>query len=160
MKKTFLIIALSATAISTHADAACLPAELCARISNLVDKPLGTFFGTGDKTDFNSLCPYVQNDDESNYVITVTGDGGANEFITSNGTTDLPITVEYEETAQPYATLVEATPTTFANPETVDETCGGAGGAGKVQVTIAEADMQAATAGTYTGTIQIVISPD
>lgn len=140
---------------------ACLPGDLCARITGLQDTALGTWGGTGDLTSNYTLCVYIQNDNESNYEIIGTGTGAGNAYILSNGTTDISATVSYEEDSAPgWVTLNANIPTIFTNPNTVNETCGVGGDSAKIRVTIDDAVMQYATSGSYSGTISLNISPD
>lgn len=146
--------------LSNQAYAACLPAELCARITGLTDQPLGTWGGTGDLTSNYTMCVYVQNDNENNYEITGTGTGAGNAYILSNGTDDISMTVEYEEdTAPGWVVLNENIATIFPNPDTTDEICGG-GDTGKIRVTVDESVMQYTTSGSYSGTVNLLVSPD
>lgn len=146
--------------LSMQANAACLPAELCARITGLADQPLGAWGGSGDMTSTYTLCAYVQNDNENNYEITGTGTGPGNAYILSNGTSDISMTVEYEEDSAPgWVVLNENIATIFPNPETSDELCG-SGNTAKVRVTVADSVMQYTTSGSYSGTVNLEISPD
>jgi hypothetical protein len=155
------LFSLSLIGLNPLAYAACLPLQLCARITGLQDTPLGTWGGTGDLTSNYTLCAFIQNDDESNYEITGTGTGPGNTYILSNGTTDISATVEYEEDSAPgWVTLNENIATIFPNPNTVDETCAVGGDSGKIRVTVDETVMQYTTSGAYSGTINLLVSPD
>ena len=50
--------------LSMQANAACLPTDLCARITGLADQPLGAWGGSGAMTSTYTLCAYVQNDND------------------------------------------------------------------------------------------------
>lgn len=140
---------------------ACLPADLCARVTGLQDVPLGTWGGSGDLTSNYTMCAYIQNDDESNYEVTGSGTGAGGLYALSNGTTDISVTIEYEEDSDPgWITLNENIATIFPNPNTVDETCAVGGDSGKIRVTVPESTMEFATSGSYSGTINILLSPD
>ena len=158
----FTFITLLSSAFSLQAFAACLPAELCTKVSGLADVPLGTWGGTGDLTSNYTMCVYVQNDNESNYDVTGTGTGTGSAYIVTSGTNDISVSVAFEESGAPgFIGLSETIPTVFMNPHTTDENCvGGGGNSAKIRVTVAEADMDFAISGTYTGTITLVTSPD
>lgn len=142
--------------------AACGVTETCARINNLADRDLGTWSGSGEMNDTYTLCVYVQNDDESNYVVTGTGDGAGSAFELTNGTSNLALEAFFEEDSAPgVRQLTAATPDTFANPDTTDETCGGgASNSAKARVRATDVNLFNATAGTYTGNITLQVSPD
>ena len=156
-----LLLASLICVISPTVATACLPTDLCARITGLSDQPLGTWGGTGDLTSDYTLCVYVQNDNESNYEVTGTGDGAGNAYILTNGTSDISMTVEYEEDSAPgWVVLNENIATIFPNPNTADETCGVGGNSAKVRVTVDESVMQYTTSGSYSGNVSLLVSPD
>ncbi|MFT7433122.1 MAG: hypothetical protein ACI9TY_000750 [Alphaproteobacteria bacterium] len=147
--------------LPSMAFSACLPAALCTKVTGLADVALGTWGGSGDLTSNYTMCAYVQNDNESNYTVTGSGTGAGSAYIISSGAKDIPVTVEYEESgAGGWVGLTPTAITTFANPNTADEDCAVGGNSAKVRVTIPSANMDYATAGTYTGTVTLVTSPD
>lgn len=162
MNKFYIIYAISLlcfTPLQVHA--ACLPAELCAKATDFQDVDFGNYgFGGSDASTNYFVCAYVQNDDESNYDVTADGSGTGGSLIVTNGVTEVSMTIEYEEDSAPgWTTLSAGTPTSFANPDTVDEACGG-GDTGKIRIFLPASQLMDATAGTYTGTVDITMSPD
>lgn len=158
--KLFTTTALMLTIIG-QVNAACLPAELCGKISGLTDVPLGTWGGTGDLTSNYELCVFVQNDNDSVYRIRGTGTGAGNAYIVSSGANDISVSIGWNQDGEAsYFDLFANSLLSISNPNTADENCTVGGDSAQVKITIDEANMEYATAGTYTGTINIYTSPD
>tara|TARA_R110000868_G_scaffold262401_2_gene521011 strand:+ start:83 stop:568 length:486 start_codon:yes stop_codon:yes gene_type:complete len=160
LHKILITTALTLT-LPSVAIAACLPAELCTKVSGLTDVPLGTWGGSGDLTSNYTLCVYVQNDNESNYTVTGTGTGTGNEYIVTSGANEIPLNIDWEEDSDPgWTGLSENATTMFPNHNILDEDCAIGGNSAKVRVTIPQANMDYAISGSYSGTVSILTSPD
>lgn len=130
------------------------------RVSNLGDIALGNFNGgAGDLTGADSFCVYRNG--AGNYNINMTGSGTANAFtLTDSGANTLPYSVDFVNgSATAMTTGASLTGQTGAN--TTSDTCGGGANDNvSVNVTVANADLASAPAGTYSGTLTIVVAPE
>jgi len=129
------------------------------RISNLVDIN-GVFDGTNDIVGSSPACVYRNG--TGLYQITASGSGAAGAFTITDGVfpTPIPYTVTYDDGsgASAMATGVTLAGQTGADP--ASDTCAGTGDNGTVGVTIAATDIVAAPAGSYTGTLTLVVAPE
>ena len=126
------------------------------RVSNLDDINLGTYAGAGNLTGSDSFCVYRNG--AGNYAITMTGSGAANAFTLANGGNTLPYTVEFVNGGN-NAMTTGAALTGQAGANTTSDTCGGTDNV-SVNVAVDNADLAAAPAGNYTGTLTIVVAPE
>lgn len=127
-------------------------------VTNLNDIALGTYSGTGNLSNSDNFCIYHNGDGKFN--ITMNGSGTGSAYTLANGSNLLPYTVGFTNGAAPIApmtTLVALTGQTGAN--LVDSTCSG-GDNVKVDITVANASLATAPAGTYTGTLTMVVAPE
>ena len=134
-----------------------------ARISGLADINFGSIVNAVDQTSSQSVivCSYKNNPQNLPYSVTATGSGAASAFELSSGAAILPFEVQWADTAgQAGGTLLQpGTPTAgFANGAT-GFACPSQGANASLTVTIRSADIAAAPAGTYTGTLQLLIAP-
>lgn len=127
------------------------------RISALQDIDLGTFAGV-DASGSSTACIYRNT--APTYQITGTGSGAANAFTLTNGIDTVDYSVSYTTSgaAQSLTSGVALTGQTGADQTST--TCGGTGNNGTVGVTVAAADAAALPAGTYNGTLTLVVAPN
>lgn len=126
------------------------------QISNVKDIAFGTYGGTGDLVENSSYCVYRNGG--GNYELTLTTDHGS--FVVSDGTDDIPFAVKVDDSADAStgASIAYNTSSgTLGNTSTIPD-CGGADN-GAMEVTFAEADLQAANSSTYLGTITLYVEP-
>ena len=134
-----------------------------ARISGLADINFGSIVNAVDQTSSQSVivCSYKNNPHNQPYSVTATGSGAAGEFQISSGAAVMPFDVQWADTAgQAGGTQLQpGTPAAgFANGAT-GFACPTQGANASLTVTIRSADIAAAPAGTYTGTLQLLIAP-
>lgn len=124
------------------------------QVSNLGDIALGTYAGT-DLTGTDNFCVYRNG--VGNYAITMSGDGGVFE-LSDGGINTLPYSVDFTNGATTALTsTVALTAQTGAN--TTSTTCAGVDNVA-VAITVANANLAAAPAGNYTGTLTILVAPE
>ena len=133
------------------------------RISGLADINFGSIVNAVDQTSSQSVivCSYKNNPQNLPYSVTATGSGTGSAFQVSSGAAVLPFDVQWADTAgQAGGTLLQpGTPAGgFANGAT-GFSCPTQGANASLTVTIRSADIAAAPAGTYTGTLQLLIAP-
>lgn len=140
--------------------AVCLPAQTCAQVSELEDVPFGTYDFVSTMFQSNDFCPYVQDDDETNYVLTFTGSGAANAFEITNGTSDVAYEVTFSDDGAPFQNITTAVPVTPANANDQSSDCSVGGETGRVAIRIPAANLQFMTSGSYSGTLTFTMTPD
>lgn len=127
------------------------------RISNLADIDLGIFAGA-DAIGSTDACVYRNG--TGAYRITATGSGAGGAFSLTDGTNSVAYTVEYDDGTGALA-LGSSTPLigrTGADPASA--TCATTGNNATVTTTVTAADGAALPAGTYTGTLTLLVAPE
>ncbi|TQV89035.1 hypothetical protein [Aliikangiella coralliicola] len=128
------------------------------RVSNLNDINLGNFNGgAGDLSGSDTFCVYRNG--AGNYNINMSGSGAANAYTLASGANTLPYAVEFVNGATTTAMATGTALTGQTGANTTSDTCGGADNV-SLNVTVANGDLAAAPAGTYTGTLTIVVAPE
>ena len=122
--------------------------------------------GTGDVTGSSTACIYRNG--AGTYSIEATGDGASDAFTIEDSAatpTVVPYTVEWDDevgggNAAGVTSGTALTGQSGAN--TVSDDCSNAGGGANafVEVTIDRADLLAAPAGTYNGTLTLLVTPE
>lgn len=130
------------------------------RISGLADLALGSYSGSGDMSGADDICVYT-NKAPGNYFVTASGSGAANAFTITNGTNTIAYNVFFNDTTGTsgevsLASGVKSAQQTGAN--TTSASCGGSSSA-NFHVVVPEANIQAAPAGSYSGTLTLVVEP-
>jgi hypothetical protein len=138
-------------------------AAASARISGLADINFGSIVNAADQTSSQSVvvCSYKNNPQNLPYSVTATGSGAASAFELSSGSAILPYDVQWASAAgQTGGTLLQpgSAAAGYANGAT-GFACTTQGANASLTVTIRSADIAAAPAGTYTGTLQLMIEP-
>lgn len=136
-------------------------------ISALSDVPFGTIGNVGiDSVRSQSICLYAKSPPNNQYTITATGSGNAGAFLLSSGVDTLSYEVQWSDTAgQTSGSQLVAN-----QPLTAQRSSVGAGDPGdcsKGPVTTASliillraAELSAASSGTYTGTLTLLVAPE
>lgn len=118
------------------------------------DISLGTYNGIGDLENEDTICIY--NLGVSTYKVTASGTGTAGAFAMNGVGGSIPIEVQFKSGAGSFVTLTANSPTGFTGSNTVSSTCGGSPNA-TVKVIATEANLLSVTAGTYSGTLTILL---
>ena len=133
------------------------------RISNLTDLAFGTITNVGaNAAQSESLCLYA--DTNSNgYNITATGSGGGGAFLLSSGLRTLAYEVQWSSSSgQSSGTQLTANvPLTGQTSAAVQQTCNnGPATTASLIVVLRSAALSGATAGSYSGTLTLVVGPE
>jgi hypothetical protein len=131
------------------------------QISGLTDIAFGTVDPTSAATSAEDVCVW-SNTSGKGYQITASGSGAANAFTLTDGTNTLAYDVQWADTSGQSSGSALATGTalggqvsTAANP-----TCSsGPAATASLIVNMSAANLQAAVAGAYTGTLTLVVAP-
>lgn len=138
-----------------------------AQISAMTDMTLASYtLGAGDQALFSTACVYSSSAGGA-YYVTATGSGASNAFTLADGSNTIAYTVVWNSggvgaLGTTGATLTTAVQTAaLSNAATDSATCAGTspGPTAQVNVNIAGTVLDAAPAGTYTGTLTIVVAP-
>jgi hypothetical protein len=143
----------------------CVPAYATVAISNVGNLSLGTWSGGGDVTNNDDICIY--NSAEGQYRITGTGSSSAGSgfyIATAGGSHSVAYTVGFKDssgTSGSYTTLTHnSSAGDFSGADQVSSDCSsGASLNANVKVTVLSADLASAAAGSYQGTLTLVVSP-
>ena|ERR1022692_2236002 len=129
------------------------------QITGLTDLALGAWSGSGNMTANNDVCVYT-NDSTGNYHTLVTDSSGTSAFKVKSGANAIPYTVNWNHVSGVVGNVAVtygiALLVTGANTSSV--TCGGLKDA-NYQVTFLSAALAAASAGSYSTTLTMVIEP-
>lgn len=134
-----------------------------ARITGLSDIDFGTVANAADQVSSQSVvvCSYKNNPQRRPYSVTASGTGSGGAFTLSSGAALMPYDVQWSDSAgQTGGTLLQpgAPAGGFGNGAT-GFACPAQGANATLTVTIRSADIAAAPAGTYVGTLQLLIAP-
>ena len=139
-----------------------------ARITNLNDLTAASWIiGGGNQVLTDDVCVYSTRP-SGGYTVKATGSGSAGAFTLANGASLLPYTVIWNSAGvgalANTGTALTATVTSAAltKAATDSSTCNGttAGPTARLVVTISAANLTAVVAGTYTGTITLLATPN
>lgn len=131
------------------------------QISGLSDVAFGTVDPSTAASDAQDVCVW-SNTSGRGYSLTATGSGVANAFTLSDGTNNLAYAVEWADSSGQSAgsVLTPATALGGLASTAVNPTCSaGPAASASLIVKLTTADMQAAVAGSYTGTLTLVVAP-
>jgi hypothetical protein len=129
------------------------------QISDFSDFALGTYGGSGDLENNDDLCVY-RNSAGAQYTVTATASEGA--FEVQDGGESIAYSVFFNDvtgtTGEVQLSYNSASATqSGANTQSADCSVGGL--SANVHVVIAEADLQAAVPGSYSGTLILTANP-
>jgi hypothetical protein len=133
------------------------------RISGVADLSLGSYSGTGTMTGNDDLCVYSNG--VTTYKIRMTDDTTmtSNTFSIENAahTKEIPMAVRWNSTtgtggnsAVTYNTQLSGT-----GANTTSSDCSSGGNTANIQVSFAQADLQAASAAAYSATLTLIVEP-
>ena len=137
------------------------------QISGLSDVAFGTIasFST-DSVRSQSLCLYAKSPPNDYYRITATGSGAGGAFLLSSGTDTLAYDVQWADSSG----QVTGTQLVANQPLTGQQSTAGAGSAGDCSkgpattasliVVLRSAALAAATSGTYSGSLTLLVAPE
>jgi hypothetical protein len=131
------------------------------QISGLTDVAFGTVDPTSPASSAENVCVW-SNTSGKGYSVTASGDGASNAFTLSDGTNSLPYSVEWagssgqtSGTALTSGAALAGLSSTATNP-----TCSaGPAATASLIVKMTAANLQAAVASAYTGTLTLVVAP-
>ncbi len=127
------------------------------KISNLNDIDLGTWSGTGDMVGSDENCVWSTT---RGYNLTASGSGAGNAFTLTDGVNTIAYSVAWDDvdTTDQAVTAGQALSSQVTNA--IDVNCRLRGDTANVAVTLEEADIAAAPAGKYSGTLTLIVSPE
>ena len=127
------------------------------RISNMNDLSLGSWSGSGDVEDSDSVCIY--NNGGPNYLITASGSGTGGAFTLSSGGNTIAYTFQFQGSSGGYTTLSPNSGQGFSSADQVSDTCGGSTNA-SMRVRVTESSLMSAKKGSYSGTVNVQVDPN
>lgn len=131
------------------------------QISGLSDLAFGTVDPTTAAASAEDVCVW-SNTSGRGYTVTANGSGTANAFTLSDGTNTLAYDVEWAGSAGQSAgtALAVGTPLGGLVSSAVNPTCSsGPSASATLIVRLSAANMQAAVANSYTGTLTLIVAP-
>jgi spore coat protein U-like protein len=150
---------VGATSTGTVGISATVPGRV--QISGLNDIVFGTVDPAVGAASAEDVCVW-SNTSGKGYTVTATGSGASNAFSLSDGTNSLAYAVEWAGTAgQSTGTaLISGTALSGLSSTATNPTCSsGPAASASLVVKMTAADLQAAVASSYTGTLTLVVAP-
>jgi hypothetical protein len=150
---------MGATSTGSVNISATIPAR--AQISGLTDIAFGTVDPASAASQAENVCVW-SNTSGKGYQVTATGSGASNAFTLTNGTTTLPYSVEWAATSGQSSGTALATGTALtglASTATSPTCAAGPTSTASLVVKMSAANLQAAVASTYNGTLTLVVAP-
>ncbi len=127
------------------------------KISNLDDINLGTWSGSGDMTGNDENCVWSTT---RGYNLTATGSGAADAFTIADAENNtIAYAVAWDDVDTADQAVTSGVNLAGQATDALTTNCLG-GDTANVTVTIAEADAAAAKAGSYSGTLTLVVAPE
>lgn len=126
------------------------------QISNLDDIDLGTWSGSGDMTGNDNNCVWSTT---RGYNLTATGSGASDAFTITDGSNTIAYAVAWDDVDTTDQAVTTGSALSGQATDALTTNCAG-GDTANVTVTVAEADAAAAPAGTYSGTLTLVVAPE
>jgi spore coat protein U-like protein len=136
------------------------------RISGLSDVAFGTISNfTVDSMQSQSLCLYSKSPPANNYSITATGSGSGGAFLLASGSDTLPYELQWSDTAgQSVGAQLQAnqplTAQHSAASNAVDDCSKGPSATASLIVILRSTALSAASSGTYSGTLTLLVAPE
>jgi hypothetical protein len=136
------------------------------RISGLSDIAFGTVTNfAADSVQSQSLCLYSKSPPNNNYRVTASGSGSGGEFVLVAGSRTLPYELQWSDTAGQIAgsQLLANQPLTAQHStasSSVDDCSKGPATTASLIVILRSAALAAASSGTYTGTLTLLVAPE
>jgi hypothetical protein len=151
-----------AAALAAALSAAPASAADKVNVSGLRDVSFGTVTSFSDKSVSQSICAYSQSTTNS-YAVIATGSGQGGAFTLTSGGASMAYEVLWSATSgQTGGTLLEAgRPATGFESAATQKTCNsGPASSASLTVVLRTSALNAATAGPYSGSLQITIAPE
>lgn len=151
------------TAGSTSSGSVAISATVPGRvqISGLTDLAFGTVDPASPASKNEDLCVWSNTSGRA-YEVTATGSGASNAFTLTDGTNTLAYAVQWAGTSGKTSgsALTAGTALTGLTSAATDPTCSaGTPASASLIVNMTSANLQAAVASTYTGTLTLVVAP-
>jgi len=150
---------LGSTSTGTVNISATVPGRV--QISGLSDIAFGTLDPAGPASNVQDVCVWSNTNGRA-YSITATGSGLGGGFAITDGTNELDYGVQWATTPgqSSGSALMPAGALTGLSSAAVDPMCSaGVGASASLIVSMTAAELQAAVAGSYTGTLTLVVAP-
>jgi len=128
------------------------------QVSSMSDIDLGSWNGSGAKTGSDTICVY--DNSGGNYNATFTGNGSGSAFTLSDGSHTIAYTVTYSDGGIASAVTSGTALTGQTGADQSSFTCATGGLNGTITVEVPQANMEAAAANTYSGTLTMVVAPE
>ena len=126
-------------------------------INQLEDFSLGTWSGSGNMVLTLNHCVGPTS---AQYRITARGSGSGGAFTLTNGISQLAYSVQYAGRTGGFATLTAGVPRTGLAGDTRAQCTGLTRESERLRITITAANLTAATAGTYSGSLTLTVAPE
>jgi len=130
------------------------------RVSNFSNLSFGIYSGSGPLSSDIDLCVYS---DTGSYDVTVTGSGSGSSFTINSGSNAISYSVYWNDTSGTSGSVQITTPgSPLGNQGGAHETepdCNGGTNA-NLEVRFSESNLQAAKAGSYSGTVYVTVEPN
>ncbi len=148
---------------------AAAPAEAAStvRISGLSDVAFGSISNfTVDAVSSQSICVYAKSPPNNNYRVTASGSGAGGAFLLSSGTATLPFEVQWSDSPGQSAgtQLLANQPLTAQHSSSgtgsVDDCSKGPASTASLIIVLRSAAVSAASSGTYSGTLTLLVAPE
>lgn len=137
------------------------------RISGLSDVAFGSITSfTVDEVQSQSICLYSKSPPANNYSVTASGSGPGGAFLLTSPSGTLPFEVQWSDTpAQTSGSQLAANQALTGQHSTagggsVDDCSSGPASTASLIVILRSAALGAALSGTYTGTLNLLVSPE
>jgi hypothetical protein len=150
---------LGSTSTGSVSISATVPGRV--QIGGLTDITFGTVDPTTAASQAENVCVW-SNTTGRGYQITATGSGASNAFTLTDGTNTLPYSVEWAASSGQASGTVLATGAALAglSSTAINPTCSaGPAASASLVVKMTAANLQAAVASAYTGTLTLVVAP-
>ena len=124
------------------------------KISGFTNVNLGSWNGSGDLYSEKTICVY--NQATANYKITARGSGSGNAFTLSGTGGTVAYQTHFKESGGSYVELTSGSSSNFSGANTTHNDCNGSSNA-TFKVTATAAALGSAGAGSYSGTLYILL---
>lgn len=132
------------------------------QISGLSDLPLGVWSGSGDLEGIVDHC--VRGPRGGRYAIEATGVGSGGAFVLLNGPGSLPFQVDYSDDGGGWSQMSPGVPLTgqrgAPNENQFERCLAGQTSRQRVRVRVLAQDMGTAVAGSYDGSLTLLVTPE
>lgn len=131
------------------------------RLSSLQDVQFGVLGTGGDAISSQSICAYSSTN-TSAYTVTALGSGAAGKFELNSAISSLPFEISWsDQPNQPFGYVLESgVPSlTFYSDATHQRCVNGPSSTATITLRISEAILSSAAAGTYSGSLTVILAP-